>query len=450
MTKSKIFLYLCLIFIASIFVYSFIKAPQDEGLSQYYDQEINFTGIIINEPEQRINQQKFEFRSDLWKGKILITTELYPEYKYGDKLEIFGRLKEPAQFEDFDYWAYLAKDKIYLVSYHPQITRLAQNQANWFFQRIFSFKDKLRNVIEQTLLPPQSSILKAVFLGDKHGLSNELKEKLNIVGTRHIVAISGMHMIIMTQILLFLGLGIGLWRQQVFYFVIILLVIYIIMIGAPASAVRAGIMAGLLLLAQKIGRLRSAGRAVVFAAVIMLFINPLLLKSDVGFQLSFMATLSIIYLKPILDRVIRKLPNPLRIKDILTMTLAAQIGVLPLLIFHFGRVSLISPLANLLIVPLLPVIMILGIVLVFIGLIWLPLAKIIAWPVWFLLSYLVKLVNYLSFIPLAAIEFKSFSLIILIGYYLFLMVIVYQKRDAGLSRGSTSINKIGMRSFSHP
>ncbi|MBL7053440.1 MAG: ComEC/Rec2 family competence protein, partial [Candidatus Portnoybacteria bacterium] len=319
-----------------------------------------------------------------------------------------------------DYRAYLSKDKIYLTIYYSNIKLIEQNQANWFYQRIFNFKDKLRNVIEQTLLPPQSSVLKAIFLGDKYGLSNELKEKLNISGTRHIVAISGMHMIIMSQILLFLGLAVGLWRQQVFYFVLILLSIYILMIGAPASAIRAGIMAGLLLLAQKAGRLRSADRAVVFAATIMLLINPFLLKSDVGFQLSFIATLSIIYLKPILDEKTNKLPNPYQIKDILTMTLAAQLGTLPILIFHFGRLSLISPLANLLIVPLLPVIMILGVILSFTGLIWLSLAKIIAWPVWFLLTYLIKVVDYLSAVPLAAYEFKSTSWIFLIIYYVIL------------------------------
>jgi len=420
LTKSKILVYLCLIFIVSVFVYSFIKAPQDEGLYQYYDQETGFTGIIINEPEQRINQQKFEFETKDIPGKILITTELYPQYQYGDELEIFGKLIEPAVFDDFDYQAYLAKDKIYLTVYYPSIKLINQNQSNRFFQKIFNFKDKLRNIIEQTLLPPQSSVLKAVFLGDKYGLSDELKDDLNVSGTRHIVAISGMHMIIMTQILLFLALGIGLWRSQAFYFVLILLILYILMIGAPSSAVRAGIMAGLLLFAQKMGRLRSADRAVVFAATIMLMFNPLLIKSDVGFQLSFMATLSIIYLKPILDQKTEKLPNPLRIKDIITMTLAAQLGTLPLLIFHFGRLSLISPLANLLIVPLLPGIMIMGMVLVFVGLIWLPLAKIIAWPIWFLLTYLVKVVDYSSSIPLATIEFKSFSIIFLIGYYLVL------------------------------
>jgi len=236
MTPSKILLYLCLLFIGGVFIYSFFISSENEENIQYYDQEVTLKGIIIKEPEQRINQQKFQFKTEEIEGKILISTEIYPKYHYGDKLEVTGKLQEPAVFEDFDYQEYLAKDKIYLVMYWSTINRLAENQGNWFFQRIFNFKDKLRNVIEQTLLPPQSAILKAIFLGDKFGLSDELKEKLNISGTRHIVAISGMHMIIMTQILLFLALGIGLWRGQAFYFVVILLVLYILMIGAPASA----------------------------------------------------------------------------------------------------------------------------------------------------------------------------------------------------------------------
>ncbi len=426
MTPSKIFLCLCLLFITGVFIYSFFIILENTEFNKYHDNELELTGIIINEPEQRINNQKFEFKSDM-KGKILITTDLYPEYSYGDKLEIYGKLQEPAVFEDFNYKEYLAKDNINLVIYYPSIELLEKNQGNIFFNYIFNFKDKLRNVIEKTLLPPQSEILKAIFLGDKFGLSNELKEKLNISGTRHIVAISGMHMIIMTQILLFLSLGVGLWRKHAFYFVLILLFLYILMIGAPASAVRAGIMAGLLLFAQKIGRLRSSGRVVIFAAVIMLIFNPLLIKSDVGFQLSFMATLSIIYLKPILDEKTNALPNPLRVKDILTMTFAAQLGTLPLLIYHFGRLSLISPISNLLIVPLLPGIMIMGMILVFIGLISLGLAKIIAYLVWFILTYLIRVIDFTSSIPFSNFEFRSFSLIFLVIYYLILLAYVYKK-----------------------
>jgi len=196
------------------------------------------------------------------------------------------------------------------------------------------------------------------------------------------------------------------------------------MIGAPASAVRAGIMAGLLLLAQKVGRLRGAGQTIVFAAAAMLLFNPLLLKSDVGFQLSFLATLSIVYLKPILDQWTQKWPNPYCLKDVLTMTLAAQLGTLPLLIFHFGRLSLISPLANLMIVPFLPAIMLSGMALSFSGLLWPLLSKIAAWPIRLLLSYVIRTIEYLSSVPGASYEMGNFSWVILVGYYLALMLLV--------------------------
>lgn len=481
MTKSKVFLYLCLSFIVGVLISSVISVPQliwlgililgtvivvlvsilrfdfkiivlgfcllvlaggivrhqltlsvdiTEEIATYYDQEVSLRGIIVDEPEKRINHQKLQIRTEKIPGKILITTELLPEYKYGDEIEVKGELKQPVEFEDFNYQAYLAKDRIYLVVYSSRINLIAQNKGSRFFGVIFSFKNKLRNIIEQVLLPPQSSVLKAVFLGDKFGLSNELKEKLNISGTRHIVAISGMHMIIMTQIFLYLALAIGLWRGQAFYAVLFLLFSYIIMIGAPASAIRAGIMAGLLLLAQKVGRLRSANRAVVFAATIMLAVNPSLLSADVGFQLSFAAVLSIIYLKPILDKKMAKWPDFARSKDVLTMTLAAQLGTLPILIFHFGRVSLISPLANLMIVPFLPVIMGLGMITVFIGLAYLPLAKIVVWPIWFLLSYLIKTIECLSSFPWASYEFRNISWMILMSYYVILVYFIWREKHA--------------------
>jgi len=169
--------FVLLVLVSGIWRYQSIAASGVvETISRYYDQEIILKGVIIDEPEKRINQIKFQFKAEEISGKILVTTELYPKYDYGDELEISGKIREPAQFEDFDYRQYLAKDKIYSVIYYPQISLLAQNQANWFAQTIFNFKDKLRGVIEKTLLPPQSSVLKAIFLGDRWGLSNELKE----------------------------------------------------------------------------------------------------------------------------------------------------------------------------------------------------------------------------------------------------------------------------------
>lgn len=437
--KKIIILFLCLS-VSLIGIWYFRKADNKEKenqLAQYYQNEVLIQGTIVKEPEMRIGKNKFVIRSERikidnnWQDiseRILITTKLYPKYKYGDKLEITGELKQPAQFEDFDYKEYLTKDKIYSVIYYPQIKLISANQGNIFYQSILSFKDKLRKSIDKILLPPRSSILKAVFLGDKYSLSDNLKEKLNLTGTRHIVAISGMHMIIMVEILMSLALAAGLWRNQAFYLVISLLVVYILMIGAPSSAVRAGIMAGLLLFAQKIGRLNSSGRAITVTAFLMLIFNPLLLKIDVGFQLSFIACLGIVYLKPILDNLFFKLPNYFNLRDILTLTLAAQVGVLPILIFHFGQVSLISPLANILIVPLLPFLMIGGMIVSFVVFIYLPLAKLLAYPVYLLLGYLIKTINLLADFPLAGFELKNISWIILVGYYLILFYFLKKKK----------------------
>ena len=482
MSKSKIFLYLCLSFISGILLNSLVKIPRliwlgililsiilisvwwkrskkvvvfgfcllilvsgivrhgfvfgspspkilGEGLPNTI-----FEGLVIKEPEIRTNQVKLVVKNEKI-GRVLVTTELYPKYEYGDELEIEGQLKIPIIFDDFNYQKYLAKDGIYRVMYYPEIKLVAKNQGSKIYQLIFRFKNQLRENIYQTLPSPQNAILGAIFLGDQQKVSGELKEKFNLTGTQHIMAISGMNMVIMAEILLFLALGFGLWRGQAFYFVLISLVLYILMIGAPASAVRAGLMSGLLLLAQKVGRLNSADRAVIFAAVIMLAVNPLLLRFDIGFQLSFMAVLGIIKLKPILDEKTENWPNPLKLKDVLTMTLAAQLGVLPLLIFHFGQLSLISPLANLLIVPFLPIIMLSGLVLSLVGLVWLSLAKIIAWPIWLLLTYIIKITDWLSLVPLAAYKFNKVSWLILVGYYLVLAIIVRRIT----SRGPTPI-----------
>jgi len=452
MTQSQIFLGLCLSFIGGILFESFINVPQliwlgflfsvlifvlsslfgkklmvaglcllafwaglfrlqiasdnsfNQELNQYYDQEIVFKASIVNEPEVRADQTRLVVKSKNLASRVLVTSNLYPKYKYGDELEIKGKLKKPVRFDDFDYRGYLAKDKIYSIMYYPKIRLVAKNQGYWFYQSIYELKDRLRNNINKTLLPPESSVLRALLLGDKYALSESLKERLNKTGTRHIVAISGMHMVIWSQVLLFLGLGIGLWRKHVFYFVTGFLVIYILMIGLPSSALRAGIMTGLLLLAQKLGRLKSAGQSITFTAAVMLALNPLLLKADVGFQLSFLAVLSIVYLKPFVDRLIVKWPNPIGLRDILAMSLSAQIGVLPLLIYHFGQISLVSPLSNLLIIPLLPAIMMLGIILSLAGLFSLSLAQLIAWPVWFLLNYVVLVVDWMAGFWWASIE----------------------------------------------
>jgi len=473
MTASKIFLYFCLFFIGGIFLNSIITISQllmlgflilgillisvfwqhknfviigfcilflaagvwrhevgelkviNNELKNYndLDQKITLIGQVIKEPDIRERNIKLEIANlklqidSKWKdisGKMLVTTNRYPEYQYGDKLKITGKLKTPPEFEDFNYKNFLAKDGIYSVISWPKIELIEKNQGNFVYAKILEFKNKLRESIYQNLSPPQSSILGAIILGDQRKMSEGLKEELNITGVRHITAISGMHITILSVILMQILIGLGLWRSQAFYLTLVLLILFIVMVGLPPSAVRAGIMGGLFLLAQYLGKMNTSSRAIVFAAALILIQNPLLLRLDVGFQLSFLAMLGIIYLSPIFREWIKKIP--VWPKDILAMTLAAQIFTLPILIYNFGYFSSIAPITNVLIVPLLPAIMILGFVFGLVGIVFQPLAWILSWPAWLLLTYLTEIVDWLSNLPWAAYSLEISWIWLVISY----------------------------------
>ncbi len=411
-----------------------IKNSELRGFSDKKE-SIVLIGIVSKEPDIRETNVKLTVEVEQIKlsesyfqhivnEKALVTTSRFPEYEYGDKLKIKGKLRTPPVFDNFNYQDFLTKQGIYSVVYWPEIELL--NQKNYrgptslIYAEILGFKNKLREVISQNLSPPQSVMLGAIIFGDQRGMSQEFREKLGLAGVRHITAVSGMHITILFPILLQIFLGLGLWRQPALYLSLVFLILFIIMIGAPASAVRAGIMGGLLIIANSLGRLSQSDRTVVFAAAGILAFNPLLLKSDIGFQLSFLAVLGIIYLMPIFQNWLKGLPDNflgfLKMRSIVSMTFAAQIFTLPILIYNFGHFSLVAPLSNILIVPLLPLLMIVGFLFVLLGVFWLPLGWILSLPVWLLLTYIIAIVNFFSERAWSVIVFQISWLWLLVSY----------------------------------
>ncbi len=486
MTASKIFLYFCLSFIAGIFLSSFIFFSQifllgililgillfslwwpykkiavigfcllflalgiwrfqiaelnviENELAEYNDlkEDIVLIGKVISEPDIRETNIKLTIKTEevfvkekslFFKDRVLVTTDRYPEYKYGDKLKITGRLQSPPVFEEFNYQDFLKKEGIYSVVYWPEIELLERgeydNFFSWSYAMILEFKERLRKSIYQNLSPPQSSILGAMILGDARKMSEDLKEKLNIAGVRHITAISGMHITVLSVILMQILIGIGFWRGQAFYFTLIFIFLFIAMVGFPVSAIRAGIMGGLFLFAQKIGRLSVSFRTIFFAATLMVAFNPFLLSLDVGFQLSFMAMIGIIYLSPVIKDWLKFVP-PGSFRNILAMTISAYIFTLPILIYNFGYVSIVSLITNVLVVPLLPFIMLSGFIFGVAGMILQPLGQIFSWISWFLLTYLTKIVDFFSSIPPA--YFIGVSWVWLLIFYLVLGFFTWQ------------------------
>ena len=500
MTKSKIFLYFCLSFITGIFLNSIIKIPQllmlsflilgillisvlwpykkfvvigfcilflvagiwrhqlaelrimNNELRKYNDQEkiITLVGLVAKEPDIREKSVKLTVQPENIKGKVLITTNRYPEYQYGDELKITGKLETPQVFEDFNYRAfkegedeeenkvffdykdYLKKDGIYSVIDFPKIELLERGKYRGatpvIYAKILDFKNKLRESIYQNLSPPQGSILGAIILGDKQKISEEWKNKLNIAGVRHITAVSGLHVTVLSSILMTLLLWLGFRRQQAFYFAILIITLFVVMTGLQPSAIRAGIMGSLFLIAQYFGRMSSASRAIFFAGAVMLAQNPLLLKLDVGFQLSFLAMLGIIYLLPVFQNWLKFIPW-LQAKSILAMTFSAYLFTLPILIYNFGYISLVAPLVNILIIPLLYWIMVFGFIFASFGIISPFLGWILSFPAWFLLTYLTKVVDFFSKLPWAYKTFENVNWIFLLISYLILGFVTWRIQE---------------------
>jgi competence protein ComEC len=394
----------------------------------------NFSGTVLvsKEPENKNNFQKIVAEdADV---KFLMSVPAYPKYSYGDELRVSCSLETPSNEKlDFDYRMYLAKEGIFYLCNRPKVEKLASDRGNPIYSFILKAKNKFNLNMTRLVPAPESGLLSGLLLGGDGLLSKEYQEYFSRTGMTHIVAVSGYNVTIVAEYLMFLGIFLGLWRRQAFWFAIVGIFLFVFMVGFPASAVRAGVMGTLLLWAMKNGRLANSGNAIIFSAVVMLLINPLLLRYDIGFQLSFLATLGIIYFYPFFERGLVKKQKALGLAEILFLTLSAQIFVLPIILFNFGKLSVISPLANLLVLPIIPLTMLLGFLTLVFSFILPPLAVIFSWLTYIPLHYETIIIEYLASLKFAALDFV-FPWWEIIIWYMLLTLFIYQHNNKLSSR----------------
>jgi len=247
-------------------------------------------------------------------------------------------------------------------------------------------------------------------LGDKRGIPDDLRLTFSRIGLSHVIAISGMHISILSVLVMGLLLSFGLPRKYAFYISTLFLIFYIILIGVPASAMRAGLMGFLVLWALNLGRLNKLINSIIFTAAVLLLINPKLLRSDIGFQLSFLAVLGIAYGHPIIETWFEKirLPKAKGARNVFSLTMAAQIFTLPILMLNFSTISLIAPLANTLILWVLPFLLIATLAALGMSLLFSGLAKIFFLATKLIIFYILKVGIFLEGLPFSYIEFSNF------------------------------------------
>ncbi len=397
---------------------------QQQGFQEKIDQEVK----VISEKETRSNYTRYTIYLFQKDRKALMLVDKYVTYTYGDILRVKGTLELPENFSGFDYQGYLAKDKIYYILAFPEVSFLRSeinNLKDLSLRKLFSLREIIRDKIIKYFSPSQANFLRAILLGDKGTLSDETRQALSRSGTSHIVAISGLHLSILALFLFNGLLFLGLWRRQATIITILILILFAVFIGFKASLVRAVIMASFALFALSSGYIFKTERVLIYIAFGMLIFNPLLLKYDIGFQLSFLAVGGILFLKPCLDYFFKKFKFLGSIHEIFTVTLAAQIMTLPIVAFNFGTISLIAPLVNFIALLFLP--FILGASFMWALLSFIVAVDFISLLLYPLLDFLLSFIQWTASFHFSAFYITShtFNIVFLIYYILLIGLIIW-------------------------
>lgn len=431
---------LCVLFfsIGVIRYLVFLPNAIDPGhITSHLGQDIVMDVSIAEEPSIKDTYNEYVVKNFQHNGNFLLQLPQYTEYGVGDRLAISCRLSSPDESSGRDRYAkYLEVRNIWAICQKAKILGAGDRDIS-FYQYIFLFKSHISRRVIELWPEPGASLVGGLLYGDRSGLPKDLADSFNRTGISHIVAVSGYNISIIAAALMIILIIIGLYRQQAFWLAIIGIALFVVFTGASSSAVRAGLMGAVVLLGNYLGRPSRAAPALVFAAVLMVFFNPLVLIWDVGFQLSFVATAGILYLAaPIeqkLSRIINRFFKTTQSHEnpgMVATTSAAIIATLPLVLYYFGRLSLVALPVNLLVLWLIPYIMLFGFLSILASFIFFSLGEVVAWIVGVGLNYIISVTEFFAQWKWSSAEFSLPWPIMLLAYMLLIYFFIWQNKKS--------------------
>jgi competence protein ComEC len=393
---------------------------------------LNIEGIVSEDPRRTADAQRVLLRVERvatdgrWQaaeGLVLAKLPPYPARTYGDRLLLITELQTPREAErpnQFDYRSYLARRQIFSISEPTAVRLLAQDQASGFWSGLLKVRDQARRVLLRSLPEPQSSLAVGILLGLQSSIPPDVYETFSVTGTSHILVISGWNITIIASALYAAASRLKLSSEAVFWVAIGCIWLYTLFVGASSTVLRAAAMGTIVVIGQRLERPGHAWTTLFAATWLMTVWNPQTLW-DLGFQLSALATASLFAYGKGTEALL--LRTPLRVswldwaREALTATLAAQILALPLILYHFGNLSIIAPLANVVLLPMVPYAMLWGAIALVAGLIWLPLGQLLANVAYLFLTWLTEGTRVFAGLPWAAVQLPPFPLWLLLAYY---------------------------------
>lgn len=427
----------------------FADTPTPQAFAADLRKRVTYEGIVVRDPDIRETTQRVYVRVEK-EGEsttVLVVAKPYPEVGVGDTVSVYGTLFMPEPFDTdggrvFRYDKYLQRDGVrFLLSF---ATIRVQEEAPWYSvpAALARIKHFFLHGLDATLPGQQAALAGGIVIGGKTGLAKELQEAFIKSGLVHVIVLSGYNVMIVAEWMMALLALMTPSRRVRAVAGSLALLLFVGIAGFSATAIRATLMALIALYARASGRTYAASRALFVVILLMLIWNPLYLVFDPGFGLSVTATAGIIWLSPVFEGMFLRARKRLGRGEAngvqrfwieaVSTTLAAQTGVLPLLLYNTGNLSIVALPANLLVVAVMPLAMAVAALAGLGGALFaasLPfLAQVLAVPAKLITSYVIFVATKSAALPGAALSVPAFSFVWVIFAYATIVAVASSKR----------------------
>ena len=384
---------------------------ESSPLVEQIGERVTITGRVVREPDERANFTQLFVQTET--DQVLVRVDRFSDIRYGDVVSVSGKLAIPEVFvtdtnREFDYPKYLQVRGVQYVMSFVMVEVVERDRGSGLLAFLYNSKSYFISSLEKVIPSPEVDLGVGLLLGVKQALGDDLETAFRQTGIIHIVVLSGYNVMLVV--------GFFWWISSWFFqirgrivFGLVGITLFALLVGLSATVVRASIMAAILLIGKWIGRLYDVLRALLFAAAVMVLINPYILLYDIGFQLSFMATLGLVILLPQFEATLATTSSSLKLRDLFMATLVTQIFVLPLLMFHIGEVSLVSVMVNMLVLPMVPIAMMTTFVTGLVSMVSVQLAALLGLIAQLPLTYIILTAEWFARLPFAAIVIPQIS-----------------------------------------
>ena len=358
---------LCMVFFIAVLLggirtlYAYDQLPQ-RTLEGSVGKNVVVQGTIISSIDTREKHSSFIVMLDETYAhqKILVRVQRIHDYAYGDTILLDGVL-QTTKVKDKNFALYeasLVRGGVYYRMQYPSTTHIGSTTPSQVKRYALQVKESIYKKINESIHEPVAGLVHGLVLGEKRALSQEWYDAFQRVGMTHVIVLSGYNVaVLFTWVVAFFFF----LPFHVRYMLGIASVIFLVVIsGADAPSVRAGILVSMIAIASLLRRQVDAGYFVMMALFAMILFNPFYVLFDIAFQLSALATYGLVYVGPIIEMVIKKI-TAIKMNvftEALRDTVAAQLMVLPLQIYFFKTIPTISVVVNTLLLPFVPMLMV--------------------------------------------------------------------------------------------